>query len=103
MNELTPGPAKSLAAILICPDQDLAQQMAAALQGLDGLSIASHLAQYPSSHELSEGVRRVQPDVIMIDVSSDRDPGLRLIAQVVDHWPNICAVGISRGNEHRFR
>ncbi len=99
MNELTPGPAKSLTAILISPDQDLAQQIAAALQGLDGLSIVSHLAQYPSSHELAEGVRRVQPDVIMIDVSSDRDPGLRLIAQVVDYWPNISAVGLSRGNE----
>ena len=99
MNELTPGPVKSLAAILICPDQDLAQQVTAALRGLDGLSIVSHLAQYPSSHELSEGVRRVPPDVIMIDVSSDRDAGLRLIAQVVDYWPNISAVGISRGNE----
>ena len=41
----------------------------------------------------------MQPDVIMIDVSSSRDPGLRLIAQVADYWPNICAVGISRGNE----
>lgn len=99
MNDLTPGAAKSLTAILISPDQDLAQQVTAALQGLDGLSIVSHLAQYPSSHELSEGVRRVQPDVIMIDVSSDRDPGLRLIAQVVDYWPNISAVGMSRGNE----
>ena len=99
MNELTPGPVKSLAAILICPDQDLAQQVTAALRRLEGLSIVSHLAQYPSSHELSEGVRRVPPDVIMIDVSSDRDAGLRLIAQVVDYWPNISAVGISRGNE----
>ena len=99
MNELTPGPAKSLAAILICPDQDLAQQVTAAMRGLDGLSIVSHLAEYPSSRELSEGVRRMQPDVIMIDVSSGRDAGLRLIAQVVDCWPNISAVGISRGNE----
>ena len=99
MNEQTPGGPKSLAAILICPDQDLAAQVTASLQGLDGLSIVSHLAQYPSSHELTEGVRRVQPDVVMIDVSSSRDPGLRLIAQVVDYWPNISAVAVSRGNE----
>ena len=99
MNEQTPGGSKSLAAILICPDQDLAEQVTVSLQGLDGLSIVSHLAQYPSSHELTEGVRRVQPDFVMIDVSSGRDPGLQLIAQVVDCWPNISAVAISRGNE----
>ena len=99
MNELASDPAKRLSSILISPNQDLAQQVGAALQGLEGLSIGAHLAQYPSSRELTESVRRMQPDVILIDVSSDRDPALQLIAQVVDYWPNISAVGISRGNE----
>ena len=99
MNELASKPAKRLTSILISPDQDLSQQIGAALQGLDEFSIGAHLAQYPSSRELTESVRRMQPDVVLIDVSSARDAGLRLIAQVVDYWPSISAVGISHGNE----
>lgn len=99
MNQLTTGNLGGLSALLICPNDDLAQAVTASFQGVEGLSIVGTLAQYPSGHELSDCVQRHRPEVVLIDVSSKREPALQLIAQVVDYWPDISAVGVSDAND----
>ncbi len=99
MNELTAGQGQGLTAILICPDQQLAAAFLQTVQPLAEISVVGRLADYPSGQVLEERVLSLQPDVVLLDVSSNHEDSQRLVSHIVDYWPQISAVGLSHSNE----
>ena len=99
MNELTAGQGQGLTAILICPDQQLAAAFLQTVQPPAEISIVGRLTDYPSGQVLEERVLSLQPDVVLLDVSSNHEDSQRLLSHIVDYWPQISAVGLSHSNE----
>ena len=93
------GQGKGLTAILICPDQQLAAAFLQTVEPLAEISVVGRLADYPSGQVLEERVVSLQPDVVLLDVSSKPEDSQRLVSHIVDYWPQISAVGLSHSNE----
>ena len=76
---------QNLRAVLICPDAALAHQFLATAEALAGLTLAQHLDEYPAPQELTEKVRQMRSDAVLVDVGSDRSRALSLIAAAVEN------------------
>ena len=75
------------------PDQQLAAAFLQTVQPLAEISVVGRLADYPSGQVLEERVRSLQPDVVLLDVSSNHEDSQRLVSHIVDYWPQISASG----------
>jgi pilus assembly protein CpaE len=96
---LTAGREPALAAIIICPDVELARQLQQAVAALPHVRIVSQLAEYPGASELVSQVRQLHPEAILLDVGSDRQKALQILGQVADQLPHLSTVGLHRSND----
>lgn len=94
------GDGKQLTAILVCPDAELRRQFHAAIGSLGSrLAAIAEVENYPAARELSEQLRQRQPDALLIDVGSQRDLALDLLAQMGHAWPNLSVVALHHSND----
>ncbi|HTW64112.1 MAG TPA: P-loop NTPase [Bryobacteraceae bacterium] len=73
------GRGPVLTALSIIADQELAGQLAAALERTRSFQILSEFKSYPSHQTLEMRLRQTKPDVILLDLASDLDQACELI------------------------
>lgn len=89
-----PGRETSLTALLICPNKELGAQLTAALEEAKAFELLSDLRSYPQAATLEIRIRQIQPEVVLVDLSTDLAAALEVI-RIVSGWqPPIQVVGI---------
>ncbi len=88
-----------LKALLVCPDQALAEQFNGIMAGQPGIVVDLRLQDYPTPVQLSEGLEKHRFDVVLIDVGSDCERAVGLIDLVSDTWAQISVMALNRDND----
>jgi pilus assembly protein CpaE len=83
-----------LTAVLICPDRALAQEFSSAIADLKALNIVGEVKEYPATALLDQRLKHLRPDLVLLDMASDRETGLRLIAHLVTAHPTLAVIGL---------
>jgi pilus assembly protein CpaE len=100
VSERTLQEGQQLSGILICPDGDLKRQFQAALGGWgQRLAIVAELPDYPAARTLSEQLRQHPPDVLLIDVGTQRERALELLGKTGHEFPSLSVVALHRSND----
>jgi pilus assembly protein CpaE len=89
----------SLSALLIAADRDLAHALETALQPTRCFEVLSDLKEYPTEQTLEIRLRQLQPDVVLLDVSSDFSQAERVMRFLAGHQPVVRTVGVSSRND----
>ena len=84
-----------LRGILVSPDRELAEQLAAAVAETNLVGIARAFDRYPADHELPRIIRAHAPQVFFLDTSSLADV-LRLAAAINENAPGTQVVAFDR-------
>ena len=85
-----------MSAIMIAPDRTLATQFIASSAGLGVFQLLLELKSYPSAQTLDIRVRQLQPEVVLVDVSSDLETAVEIISGVCRSHPDITVVALDR-------
>lgn len=88
-----------LKGVLVCPNTALARQFTAAIPDTRTLNIISDLTQYPPGQQLEARLRQLRPDVLLVDLSTDTETAIELIALVSSFKPTIYVVGLHDNND----
>ena len=93
------GRDASLTALLICPNKELGAQFMAALEETRAFELLSDLRSYPQAATLEIRIRQIQPEVVLMDLSTDLGAALELIRVAASWQPPIQVVGIHPSND----
>jgi pilus assembly protein CpaE len=88
----------ALPALLITPDRELASAAQKAFTEARAFEVVSELRAYPPSQTLEIRVRQAQPDVVLVDLSSDMEAAKSVIRSLAAMRPPVPAIGISPVN-----
>jgi len=72
-----------LTALLVAPDRALAQEFSKAIAELKALNVVMDLKEYPTPPALEQRLKALRPDVVVLDVATDRDTALFLLSHIV--------------------
>jgi pilus assembly protein CpaE len=89
----------ALAALLICPDKDLAAQVAQAFAEVKAFELVSELRSYPQPQTMEIRLRQAQPEVVLLDLSSDFEQAKQVLRFVVSYRPPVQVVGLHRSSD----
>ena len=87
-----------MAALAILPNRDLAQPLRREVEAGGAFQIAAETAEYPSTEDLHALLRRVKPDVILLDVSADLERAAGLIEEACSRTPGVPVIGLDLKN-----
>jgi pilus assembly protein CpaE len=87
-----------LAALAILPNRELAQPLLREVEAGGAFQIAAETAEYPSTEDLHALLRRVKPDVILLDVSADLERAAGLIEETASRSPGVPVIGLDLKN-----
>jgi len=96
-NSMAREPA--LPALLITPDRDLSSAAQKAFTEVRAFEVVSELRAYPPAQTLDIRVRQAQPDVVLVDLSSDFGAARSVLQCLAAMRPPVPAIGISRVND----
>jgi len=99
VNGLAAGGKSRVKAVLVCVDADLGRQFMDAASAAPLLHVDTVWNQYPPKGQFADRLRRIGPQAVLIDVSSNRDEALALIGEAVNSGPQISVIGVSRSND----
>ena len=88
-----------LAALLLCPNRELASQFMAAAHDKSTFRVTADAKEYPSPQALETRLREGQPDVLLIDLGTDSEKAVELIAVVAGLQPSVYVVGLHVSND----
>ena len=88
-----------LAAVLLCPNRDLAAQFSAATRETSPFTIVADVKEYPSAQTLETRLRQVQPQLLLLDLGTDSEKAIDLIAVIAALRPAIYVVGLHSSND----
>ncbi|MCC7174690.1 MAG: hypothetical protein IT159_05800 [Bryobacterales bacterium] len=94
MNSSATSGGTELKAILIAPDRGLAAQFADTLAESKAFQILADLKKYPSEETLEIRLRQLQPEVVLLDVSSDLETSCGLIRRLASLRPPVPVIGL---------
>lgn len=83
-----------LAAILICPNRSLAQQLTSTLAENRTFNILADVKSYPTPQALDMRVRQLRPDLILLDLTSNLDTALGLMPYITSFRPSVHVIGL---------
>jgi len=89
----------ALSALLIAEDKELARQLQSALAESRVFDVLSELKSYPQEQTLEIRLRQIQPDVVLLDLSSNFQTATQLIRAVSAFQPPIPVIGFNRTND----
>lgn len=89
----------ALPALLIAPDKELAAAAQKAIAEAKVFEVVSELRSYPSPQTAEIRIRQAQPDVVLIDLSSDMDAARNLLRSIAAMRPPLPAVGLGLSND----
>ena len=84
-----------LRGVLICPDQELGDQLASALLESHKVGIARRLDAYPNAVDLARFVRAAAPDVVFLSIET-RQAALDTAKLIADQTAGTQVVAINR-------
>ena len=88
-----------IAALLIAPDRDLAQQFLDTLPQTRAFQILADLKNYPPHQTLEIRARQLKPQVILLDLASDLGAATELVRSVSALTPPVQVVGLHTHND----
>lgn len=92
-------PSASRRAVIISPASRMGDELEPLLQAhLTGTAI-TQVRSYPSPRDLGEAFGGVVPHIVFLDVVSDREQALHLLAEISRLGPSIQVVALMSGNE----
>lgn len=88
-----------LTAILICQDRELASVFTRSVENSRSFQIMADLKGYPPRQTLEIRLRQVQPDVVLLDLSSSLDAACELIQIITQVAPLTHVIGLHNAND----
>src|SRR5262249_45896622 len=88
-----------IAALLIAPDRDLAQEFLATLPQTRAFQILADLKSYPPVQTLEIRARQLKPDVVLLDLATDPAAATELIKYIAALTPPVHVVGLHTHND----
>jgi pilus assembly protein CpaE len=88
-----------IAALLIAPNRDLAQQFTATLADTRAFQILADLKSYPPPQTLEIRARQLKPDVVVLDLATDLAVAAELIRFIVGLTPPVHVLGLHTSND----
>jgi pilus assembly protein CpaE len=88
-----------IAALLIAPNRDLAQQFLATVPQSRSFQIMADLKSYPPQQTLEIRARQLKPQVVLLDLSSDLNAAIDLIRFVTTLSPPVQVIGLHTHND----
>src|SRR5437868_11318349 len=85
--------------LLVCPNRIIFTELAALLAEVSPTSPAIDLGAYPSRRSLVEMVTTQAPNICFLDVGSNRDTALALLAELSAMQPSIPIVAVHSSND----
>jgi pilus assembly protein CpaE len=90
---------RPLSALLICPDREIARQIARPSGDVRSFEILSELRSYPADQTLEMRVRQIQPEVVLLDMASDFDAASAVLRKLTQWQPPVHVVALHASNE----
>ena len=90
---------RSLRALLICPDTILAAQFTSCCGAVPEIDVRSRLVDFPLDPQLREALRKVVPEVVLVDVATDLGKALALTALLLESAPAAAVVALHSKND----
>lgn len=88
-----------IAALLIAPNRELAQQFVGTLPQTQAFQILADLKSYPPQQTLEIRVRQLKPSIVLLDLASDANQALDLVRYVSSLTPPVLVVGLHTHND----
>src|SRR5579872_3115294 len=88
-----------IAALLIAPNRELAQQFLATVPQTRAFQIMADLKSYPPQQTLEIRARQLKPQVVLLDLASDLNAATELIRFVTALTPAVHVVGMHTHND----
>ncbi len=88
-----------IAAVLIAPNRDLAQQFLATIPQTRAFQVMADLKSYPPQQTLEIRARQLKPQVVLLDVASDLNAATELIRYIATLSPPIHVIGLHTHND----
>lgn len=83
-----------ITALLIAPNRELAQTLAASMSATRGFQVVADLKNYPPPQTLEMRLRQLKPDIVLLDLSANLDSALALIRFLTALTPPIHVVAL---------
>lgn len=99
MNPRMFGRERELTALLIAPNRQLADQFLQTLPHTRAFQIVGDLRSYPSGQGLDTKLRQLQPELLLLDLSTDLDQATEIIRLTVQHHSTVRVVGLHMEND----
>lgn len=99
MSVRRPGREAELNAILISPNRQLADLFLASVPAVQGFQILGDLRSYPTQQTLEMRLRQLQPEIALIDLTTDFDEAGKLIRFLSGLKPPVHVVGLHTKND----
>jgi pilus assembly protein CpaE len=93
------GRESELTAILLAPNRALAESFLSTVPQVRGFQIIAELSSYPPPQTLDIRLRQLQPDVVLVDLSTDLEKASEVIRALVSQRPPIPVVGLHTHND----
>ena len=88
-----------LAAVLIAPNRELAQEFLATLPQTRAFQILADLKSYPPQQTLEIRARQLKPQVVLLDLASDLAVATELVKAISQMTPPVQVVGLHTHND----
>jgi pilus assembly protein CpaE len=88
-----------IAALLIAPNRDLAQQFLGAVAETQAFQILADLKSYPPQHTLEIRARQLKPQVVMLDLATDLAAATELVRSISALTPPVYVIGLHTHND----
>jgi pilus assembly protein CpaE len=98
MKSLAPHESE-IAALLIAPHRELAEQFLATLPQTRAFQILADLRAYPPQQTLEIRIRQLRPSVVLLDLASDLASAVELIRWISAATPPVHVVGLHVAND----
>ena len=88
-----------IAALLVAPNRDLAQQFLATLPQTRAFQILADLKGYPPPQTLEIRIKQLKPTVVLLDLASDLNAALEVVKAISAMSMSIHVVGLHTHND----
>ena len=96
------APSASRRAVVISPNGRMAEELETLLQSRMAGSPTSHIRTYPSPRDLSGALGGGTAHLVFLDVNSDREQAIPLLAEIVRLGPSVQVIALLTGNDPDF-
>lgn len=99
MNPRRPVRETELTALLVSPDRDLADAFLATVPQVHGFQILADMRAYPTQQTLEIRLHQLQPEVVLLDLASNTEAALQLVAYLAAFRPPVHVVALHSAND----